>query len=133
MAFAETDAAGVVHFSRLPVILEEAIHDFFRQMGIPVFEPGRLGWPVVALSIEYRSPARFGETLTVELATPKLGRSSAAFDFLCRNGDRTVCEGQITLCLTDFAAGKAVQIPLDWRGKCSCNFSADGQASGSDD
>ena len=133
VAFAETDAAGVVHFSRLPVILEEAVHDFFRQMGIPVFEPGGLGWPVVALGIDYRSPARFGEKLTVELAIPKLGRSSAAFNFLCRNGDRTVCEGRMTLCLTDFTAGKAVEIPLDWRGKCGCNFSADGQASVSHD
>jgi acyl-CoA thioester hydrolase len=131
--FAETDAAGIMHFARYPILVEEAVHDFWAQAGIPIFDAGGLAWPVVAFRIDYRSPARFGDVLLVEVGMPAFGRSSAAFDFTCLCGRRVVCEGRLTVCLADFSCGKSVKIPSEWIGKCGCNFSADGQACVSDD
>jgi acyl-CoA thioesterase FadM len=65
--YADTDMSGIVHFSRFLVFLENAEHAFLQAVGPGVqwrdAEGRELGWPRVAVSCEYLSPARFGDEL----------------------------------------------------------------------
>jgi YbgC/YbaW family acyl-CoA thioester hydrolase len=85
--FAETDAAGIAHFSRLLVIVEEAAHDFFHVRGIPVFDAAT-AWPVVSLQTNYKSPCRFGEAISIGLSLERLGTSSVTILFEAHKPDR---------------------------------------------
>src|SRR4051794_1938674 len=49
VAFAETDLAGIVHFSTFFRYMEEAEHALWRAAGLPVFQTmNNAGWPRVS-------------------------------------------------------------------------------------
>jgi acyl-CoA thioester hydrolase len=77
--FAETDAAGVVHFTHLLQYAEEAEHALMRSIGFPVWgesEGHILRWPRVGCSSSFHHPAQFGDELRIDIAVKKLGHSS---------------------------------------------------------
>ena len=64
--FADSDMGGIVHFSRYYVFMETAEHEFLNAIGTSValdLDGRKIGWPRVATSCEYKSPARFGDTV----------------------------------------------------------------------
>jgi acyl-CoA thioester hydrolase len=68
--FAETDMAGIVHFSNFFRYMENAEHAFYRSLGASVImnelNPP-LGFPRVHAECDYRRPVRFEEMLEVHL------------------------------------------------------------------
>src|SRR6185503_13806238 len=68
--FAETDMAGIVHFSNFFRYMEKAEHAFFRSLGasglISNLNPP-LGFPRVHAECDYRRPIRFEENLEIHL------------------------------------------------------------------
>ena len=115
--FADTDMGGIVHFARFFVFLETAEHEFLTALGSAPVErrDGRqIGWPRVAASLEYQSPARLGDELTIELTVAKKGTRSMTYAFDVSVGDRPVARGRITsvCCVLDDPAGvRAIPIP----------------------
>ncbi len=97
IAFHETDAAGVVHFSRLLCLVEEAEHAALASLGIPLFTE-EIAWPRVQLSVSYPAPIQTGEQAEVSLAIERLGKSSVRWKFSIRSveKDRIVAEGTMT-------------------------------------
>ena len=71
VAFADTDMAGIVHFSNFLRYCEAAESALFAELGIPIIEevkPGLYrGWPRVEVSCRYRAPLRFPEPFRVEI------------------------------------------------------------------
>jgi len=64
--FAETDLAGIVHFSTMFRYIEEAEHAMWRACGLSIAErDGHLGWPRLRAALEFRSPLRFEEEFEV--------------------------------------------------------------------
>ena len=62
MEFADTDMGGIVHFSRFFIFMETTEHLFLEALGTSVsleLEGRKIGWPRVAASCDYKSPARF--------------------------------------------------------------------------
>ena len=60
VAFYETDAAGIVHFSCYLRYLEEAEHALWRAAGLSIApRDSEYGWPRVAVTGEYGNPLRF--------------------------------------------------------------------------
>jgi len=121
--FAETDAAGVVHFTHLLQYAEEAEHALMRSIGFPVWA-GEVGgqvlrWPRVGCSASFRNPAHFGDDLRVEVAVKSLGRSSLAFSWwiFLEEGDLPIAEGetQTVACLQEGGRLRSVEIPDDLR------------------
>lgn len=113
--FADTDAAGVAHFSRLLPIVEEAIHDFFQSRGISPLE-ATSAWPIVSIRTDYSSPCRFGDEISVVLCIDRLGESSLTFSFQARKGNDTACfDGAITLCHIDPSLHAPAPIPAKTR------------------
>ncbi len=97
--FADTDMAGIVHFSRFFVYMESAEHELLRSLGCDVHfehEGRHVGWPRVAASCRYLSPVRFGELLDVRLEIQRLGRTSLTYRATFTCGERRVAEGEIT-------------------------------------
>jgi acyl-CoA thioesterase FadM len=60
VAFADTDAAGVVHFSRLLCYVEEAEHALLAELKIPLMGDDKDGggWPRVHIDCNYFAPLR---------------------------------------------------------------------------
>ncbi len=64
--FAETDLAGIVHFSTMFRYLEEAEHAMWRTAGLTIAERGStIGWPRLSAALEFRNPLRFEEEFEV--------------------------------------------------------------------
>ena len=91
--------AGIVHFARFFVFMETAEHEFLRGLGKPVHfdhEGYEVGWPRVAASCEYKSPARLGEVLDIHLQVWRKGRRAMTYrvQFSCEG--RPVADGEIS-------------------------------------
>ncbi len=73
--FAETDLAGIVHFSWYFRYMEEAEHALWRAAGLSISpqEP-TVGWPRVAAAFDYKSPLRFEEMFQVAVRINAVSR-----------------------------------------------------------
>ncbi len=111
--FADTDAAGVVHFSRLLCYVEEAEHDLLRRVGIPLLGDG--GWPRVHVDCDYLAPVRPGESVEVAIAPEEIGRSSVGWVFSVRVSGTEVAKGRVKTVCVD-AQGCPAEIRPEWRG-----------------
>lgn len=81
--FAETDAAGVVHFSVYFRYMEEAEHAFCRSLGGRAYTwtaDGIEGLPRVAVSCEYRRPLRYPEEVDVQLIVRDKSAKSITYE-----------------------------------------------------
>lgn len=101
--FAETDAAGIVHFSSFFLYMEQAEHAMFRHFGWTVFprSQGPLGsdlytWPRVHCSCDYRSPAFFEDLLSIDLHIDRIGAKSITYRHVVRRSSEILAEGKIT-------------------------------------
>ena len=110
--FADTDAAGVAHFSRLLVMVEEAEHGFFRERGIPILA-AESAWPVVRSEVDFCGACRFGEEIEIRLGDFLPGKSSLAYAFEGAIDGRKVFSGKMTKCHISPATGRAVEISGD--------------------
>ncbi|HEY2760816.1 MAG TPA: hotdog domain-containing protein, partial [Pirellulales bacterium] len=74
--FADTDMAGIMHFSAFFRFMEAAEHALLRSLGLSVFsEVGSevITFPRVAASCEFHSPARCEETLDINVTVDRVG------------------------------------------------------------
>ena len=78
--FAETDMAGVMHFSNYFRLMEEVEHAWWRSLGLSVFMTDetrpKLSWPRVNVACEYAAPARFEDTLELRHRVTRVGEKS---------------------------------------------------------
>jgi acyl-CoA thioesterase FadM len=81
--FAESDAAGIIHFSRLAVYVEEAEHLFFQKEGLPINlkNPESYRWPRVRYSANYLHPVFPMEMIQIELNPVRVGTSSITWQW----------------------------------------------------
>lgn len=86
--FAETDAAGLVHFTHFFRWAENAEGDFFREHGLSVLqknETGALsGFPRVAVQANFCAPARYADCIRVQIrpqVLPVDGARSLSWEF----------------------------------------------------
>jgi len=114
--FADTDMGGIVHFSRFFVFMETAEHRFLEALGSSVattIDGRAVGWPRVAASCEYRSPARFGDELEIAVRVRRKGRTSMTYDFSFRRAGAEIATGSMTAvcCVLDGGEIRPVPIP----------------------
>lgn len=122
--FAETDAAGIVHFSAFFLYMEQAEHAMWRHLGLSVFPMvtsiGEVSWPRVSASCQYRGPVRFEQTLDIHLQVARLGEKSLTFQYEMFLNSTKVAEGETsTVCCRLLSDHKleSVRIPDDVRAK----------------
>jgi len=126
--FAETDLAGIVHFSNFYRYMEEAEHAFYRSLGysvhaMPGDTPGStVGWPRVHASADFRKPLYFEEEFEVELLIEEIRAKTIAYvaRFWKADGDLAATGKMIVVCATLEGGEKrmrAVTIPAAMREK----------------
>jgi len=114
--FVDTDQGGIVHFSRFFVFMETAEHQFLEALGSSVdrvIEGRRVGWPRVAASCSYKSPARFGDTLDILVRVLRKGRTSMSYEFEFRADGREIAQGEMTSVCCELEPGRPIRpIPI---------------------
>jgi acyl-CoA thioester hydrolase len=96
--FADTDLAGIVHFSSLFRIMEEAEHAFLRSLGLTVYEPHGDGvtWPRVSVKADFHSPARFEDELEVAVAVAAMTNKAVTYALAISSKGHAIATGSIT-------------------------------------
>jgi YbgC/YbaW family acyl-CoA thioester hydrolase len=80
--FAETDMAGIMHFSNYFRFMEAAEHAFFRSLGLTVHEStptAMRGWARVHATCDYLAPLRYQDEVEVRLTVLEKGSSSLTY------------------------------------------------------
>lgn len=88
--FADTDAAGIMHFANYFRIMEAVEHAFVRSIGETVHEQvgdRMAGWPRVEVSCRYYSPLRFQDTVEVQMLVERKTDKAITYRFLFRKVD----------------------------------------------
>jgi 4-hydroxybenzoyl-CoA thioesterase/acyl-CoA thioester hydrolase len=97
--FADTDAAGMAHFSVFFIFMEQAEHELLRHLGLSVMledEKGPVSFPRVASRCDYQRAVKFEDVLDIEVTVVRLGKKSVTYEFHFSHDGRPVASGQTT-------------------------------------
>lgn len=127
VTFAETDMAGIVHFSNFFRYMEETEHAFFRSLGLSIHMAvgGReVCWPRVNAACDYLNPLKFEDDVDIELRVAELAARSVTYRFtFTKAPDILIARGTLTAVCAAFdeQAGRlrAIDIPGLIRDKLS--------------
>jgi acyl-CoA thioester hydrolase len=118
VTWADTDAAGVVHFSRFFVFFERTEEEFYRSVGLSFKDLRDKGlWlPRVEAFCQYKKPARFEDILEVKLTLEELREKSAKLGFIVTNKETAelLATGYFVVVAADKNTGRATQIPKEF-------------------
>lgn len=118
--FEDVDAARIVFFGRFLGYAHEAMEAFFDELeggyASLIVDRG-VGVPAVAVNMRFSRPCRYGDVLSIETSTARLGTRSAVLRYVMRRkGDGEIaCEVEHTVVTSDLAAMRSVDMPADVR------------------
>lgn len=103
--YEDTDCGGVVYYANYLKYFERARTHFLEDHGISVPRLLKEGtqFLVVRAELDYRSPARYGDTLMIETHLSDMGKASMTFAHVLRErrSRRVVVEGSAKLVAVD--------------------------------
>jgi acyl-CoA thioester hydrolase len=118
--FAETDMAGIVHFSNYYRYMEEAEHAYLRSLGLSVMmtlaDGTVIGWPRVRAACNYVAPARYQDEIEIRLNVTRKGVKSLSLEFEFWRAETLLARGSLkTVCciVAHNEALKSIPIPPD--------------------
>jgi acyl-CoA thioester hydrolase len=94
--FAETDQAGIAHFSVFFRYMEEAEHALWRAAGMSIAPHGQAGWARVAAAFDFKAPLRFEDECDIFVDIAETSRRKVRYSFTFRHGDRAIGSGTMT-------------------------------------
>lgn len=117
--FADTDMAGIVHFSNFFRYMERAEHEFLRSLGLSVHGVNGddlVSWPRVNAECKFRVPLCFEDELEVHLLVREKRSKSVTYEFrFYKQGNASlVAVGSITVVSVsiDRSTGRMMSIPI---------------------
>lgn len=103
--YEDTDCGGVVYYANYLKYFERARTQYLEERGLSVAKLMSEGtvFVVVHAEVDYRSPARYGETLVIETAVHDLTAASLTFAHVIKEKEsgRVVVEGSARLAATN--------------------------------
>jgi YbgC/YbaW family acyl-CoA thioester hydrolase len=85
--FADTDMAGIMHYSNFFRFMETAEHGFFRSLGFSIVtsnvEP-RVGWPRVHARCDFKAPLHFEDEVEIQLLVTEKRSKALSYLFILR-------------------------------------------------
>ena len=112
--YEDTDCGGVVYYANYLKYFERARTHYLEARGLSVTDLLDEGtqFLVVHAELDYRSPARYGDVLTIETQGPEIGKTSVNFTHVIkeRESQRVVVEGSAKLVTVDLQ-GKVKRLP----------------------
>ena len=119
--FSHCDPAGIVYFVNFFDMVGGVVEDWFREaVGLPFQEmhlQRRIGFPIVNTGCEFFRPAHLGDTLRLELAIARLGRSSIEFAVRGSVGGEEKFRARHKVAFVSLDSWRALPIPEDMRAK----------------
>jgi YbgC/YbaW family acyl-CoA thioester hydrolase len=114
--WADTDTAGIIHFSRYFCFMEEVEHEFLRSLGLSCImerDGQRITWPRVNATCDFIKPVRFEDVVNVHLTVKRKGSKSLTYGFVFSHNGNEVARGQVTTACCRIADHKleAIAIP----------------------
>lgn len=102
--YEDTDCGGVVYYANYLKYFERARTEYLDERGLSVAALLKDGtqFMVVHAELDYRSPARYGETLAIETTLTETGKATLTFAHVIREAQtrRVVVEGSARLVAT---------------------------------
>jgi len=124
VAFAETDAAGLLHFANYFRYMEEVEHAFFRSLGLRVHAPPQgdiIGWARRHAECSYRRPLRYEDLVQLQLTVREKGTTTLTYAITFSLDGEEVAQGSVTaVCVgpgEDGTGIRAVPMPEDVRSR----------------
>jgi len=117
--FAETDLAGIMHFSNFFRFMETAEHAFFRALGFSIhttqLDPP-VGWPRVHAECDYKRPLKFEDEVEVHLLVKEIRAKTIEYGFVFRKlgaQAEEVARGSLVVaCVARDAKGQMKSVPI---------------------
>ena len=103
VTFAETDMAGILHFSNLFRYMEDAEHKFLRSLGLSVhttIEDGFVSFPRVSADCQFKNPLRFEDEVEIHMVVREMTNKAIVYDFIFRNAEKPgdeIARGSMTV------------------------------------
>src|SRR5512135_1223953 len=95
--YEDTDCGGVVYYANYLKYFERARTHYLEERGLSVADLLRKGTQFVGVraEIDYRAPAKYGETLVIDTTLSEEGRAALKFSHVIREREtgRVVVEG----------------------------------------
>jgi acyl-CoA thioester hydrolase len=123
--FADTDMAGIAHFTAFFRYMESAEHELLRHLGLSVFsetEEGPISFPRVSVRCDYQSPVMCEDVVDIEVAVVRVGEKSVTYEFNFTKDGEPIAVGQVTCVCCRIGKGVAptsIPIPADVAAKLS--------------
>src|SRR5262245_41907857 len=117
--FADTDFSGVVYHARYLEFLERGRSDYLRLCGIHHTELAdgkhgeRIVWVLRRMEIDFRSPARIDDILTVETRTEAVSGARIFMVQQIRRDDAVLIDAKVEAAIIG-EAGKPKRFPKEW-------------------
>jgi acyl-CoA thioester hydrolase len=117
--FADTDFSGVVYHARYLEFLERGRSDYLRLSGIHHTELAdgkhgeRIVWVVRRIEIDFRSPARIDDILTVETRTERISGARIFMAQQIRRGDELLIDARVEAAIIG-ETGRPKRFPKEW-------------------
>jgi acyl-CoA thioester hydrolase len=112
--YEDTDCGGIVYHANYLKYFERARTEYLEVRGLSVSKLLADGtqFYVVRAEMDFRSPARYGDTLIVETSLGECRKASMAFTYVVREREsrRVVVEGYTTLATVDLE-GNVKRLP----------------------
>src|SRR3954470_11442828 len=117
VVFAETDTAGIVHFSNYFRYFEDAEHALWRDAGLSI-HPGEssIGWPRISASCDYERPLKFEQEFDIAVQIREISSRTITYSgTISRNGERIASATWKIACVSKLPDGtmRSTQIPLE--------------------
>jgi YbgC/YbaW family acyl-CoA thioester hydrolase len=97
--FADTDMAGIIHFSNYFRYMEFAEVAFLRSRGLSVamtWGEEHLGFPRVSATCDFLRPIRFEDVVDIDVGVERVGSKSVTYSFEFTHEGTPVARGRVT-------------------------------------
>jgi len=97
--FADTDMAGIIHFSNYFRYMEFAEVAFLRSRGLSVsmaWGEEKIGFPRVSATCDFLNPVRFEDVIDIDVRVERVGRKSVTYTFDFTHQGKLVAKGRIS-------------------------------------
>lgn len=121
--FRDVDAMGHVNNAVYATYLEQARVTYLAEVGDTELE--EVGIVLADLTIDYRRPIEFGQTVTVGIRAADVGTTSLNFEYEIRADDEVVATAESTTVRVDRDSGESVPIPGEWRDRFEATTNGD--------
>lgn len=112
VAHGDTDADGVVHFSRYLIYCEDALFDWFRRLGLDLGLPeAERTIAITNVQMSYRKPLRFGQSCEVAVAVAGRRRFSLRLEMSVRARGEVCAEGWLDAAILERRDWRLADLP----------------------